>query len=216
MARLLSHALVRSTLLAIVAALAASAEVLAEEKPTIQVKIDAVNRAFEAFVKAPTKENFLRAYQATTTAENYNPYSTELDDIRGLVEEHKFAEAQARLKKAMPGQLLSPRAHFLASQVAGGLGDATTAKEETSLGKKCLEGILSTGNGGAEKPYLVTQVSDEYDVLRQLRKFSRQQAVLNENGKVLDRIQCSDGTELWFDVTTAFRSMQHERPKSER
>jgi hypothetical protein len=223
MVQWLSQLMVRSTMLAIVAALATSAECLAAEKPAKQVKIEAVNRAFAAFVKEPTKENFLRAFQQTTTAENYEPYSTELDDVKELAEGHKFVEAQARLKKAMPGLLLSPQAHFLASRVARGLGDATTAEKETSLGKKCLEGILGTGNGSAEKPYLVTRVSDEYDVLRQLKKFSAQQAVLHKNGKVLDLIQCNDGIELWFDVTAAFtsmtagfKSMKDERSKSDR
>jgi hypothetical protein len=201
----------RSTLLAIVVVLALSAQSVVAEEAGKQVKTEAVNRAFEAFVAKPTKENCLQAFQQTTAAENYEPYSIELDEIKDLVEDHKFPEAQARLKKAMPGQLLSPQAHFLASRVARSLGDATTAEKETSLGKKCLEGILSTGNGSAEKPYLVTRVSDEYDVLRELKKFSRQQAVLHKNGKVLDRIQCSDGTELWFDVTAAFTSLQRKR-----
>ena len=197
-----SNPLDRSTLLAIVAVLATSAPDAATD------------RAFEAFVKEPTKENFLRAYQQTTAAENYEPYSTELVDIRQRVEDHKYPEAQARLTKAMPRLLLSPQAHFLASQVARRLGDLTTAGRETALGKKCLEGILSTGEGSAEKPYLVTRVSDEYDVLRQLKKFSAQQAVLPKNGKILDRIQCSDGSELWFDVTALFASMKRPPPKS--
>ena len=179
-----SNPSVRSILLAILAALALSAQSVAAEEPRKQVKIEAVNRAFEAFVAKPTQENFLRAFQQTTAAENYEPYSIELDEIKDLVEDHKLPEAQARLKKAMPGQLLSPQAHFLASRVARSLGDATTAEKETSLGKKCLEEFSAPETAAAEKPYLVTRVSDEYDVLRELKKFSRQQAVLRKNGKV--------------------------------
>ncbi len=127
-----STRLIRSTLLAAVAALAASAQSAADEQPAKEGKSDAVNRAFEAFVKEPAKETFLRAYQQTTAAASYAPYSPELNEIKELVEDHRFPEAQARLKKAMPGLLLSPQAHFLASRVARGLGDLTAAENETS------------------------------------------------------------------------------------
>ena len=110
-----------------------------------------------------------------------------------------FKEAQSQLRKAMPGLLVSPQAHFYASLAAGKLGDAAAAARETSLGKKCLAALLQTGNGSPEKPYLVTFVSDEYDILHALTKRAKLQAVISKDGKSFDRIECEDGTELWFE-----------------
>ena len=173
-------------------------------------RVEELNRAFETFVKEPTKEHYLSACRVLVRTKGYEPYSTELDDIADLVRNDKLQEAQTRLKKAMPGMLLSPRAHFVASRLARQLGDAALAAKEMSLGKKCLDGILSTGDGSAEKAYTVTRVSDEYDVLRALKKVANQQAVMQKDGKVFDQIDCSGGTELWFDVTASFNSMRQK------
>ena len=70
--------------------------------------------------------------------------------------------------------------------------------------KKCIRGILSTGDGTADKPYQVTRVSDEYDVLGHLGILPQGQSLTLKNGKAFDRLQCG-GSELWFDVTSVFK-----------
>jgi hypothetical protein len=169
-------------------------------------KADDVAGAYEAYIKESTKENYLRAYRAFTTAKTYSPYSFDLEEISSLVNDEKYNEAQALLKKAMPGLLLNPKAHQLASQVAKQLGDTAAADREAAAAKKCLDGILGTGDGSAKNAYLVTRVSDEYDVLRHLGKSSGSQGLVMKDGKSFDKIQCRDGGELWFDVTALFQA----------
>jgi len=200
-----------ATALAVLACVVFWSQNVAAEKPKDEAKpanAGQLDRDFEAFVKEPTKANYLRVHRAVTTAETYQPYSMDLEDVDKLVEDGKFEEARSRLKKAMPGLILCPKAHALASRVARALGDTATADKEAPLAKKCIEGILSTGDGNPERPYMITRVSDEYDVLRHLKKTVAQQGVMNKDGKTLDRMQCDDGTEYCFDVTVLFKSMK--------
>jgi hypothetical protein len=123
------------------------------------------------------------------------------------VKAKKFKEAQEKLEKAMPNLLLSPRAHGMAAMAADGLDDAAKAKAEREAAAKCVEGMLSTGDGSADKPFLVTRVSDEYDLLRHLKKARTSQGLRHKDGKSFDVMSCTDGTEVWFDITVVFGSL---------
>ncbi len=131
----------------------------------------------------------------------------ELDRVWDLIKEKKFKEAREKLEKAMPNLLLSPRAHGMAAMAAEGLDDAAKAKAERDAAAKCVEGMLATGDGSADKPYLVTRVTDEYDLLRHLKKVRDAQGLRHKDGKAFDVMSCTDGTEVWFDITVVFGSM---------
>jgi hypothetical protein len=172
-----------------------------------------IAKLLAAFQKEPNRENFVGLRAAVVAAPSYSPYSFDLDEIGDLAKKEQFAEVQTRLKAAMPNLLLSPRAHLLASRAAERLGDARTAEKERSLIAACFKGILSTGDGSREKPYLVTRVSDEYDVLGYLKKRSKQQAIVRVGDKQLDRFDCTDGSVCCFDVTEVFGSLMRRAPQ---
>lgn len=165
---------------------------------------------FAKFLEKPGKETFLAVFKAVTEAESYNPYSTDLDDVWPLIKEKKLKEAQAKLDKAMPNLLLSPRAHRFAALAADGLGDAAKAKAELEASDKCLQGVLATGDGSPDKPYLVSRVSDEYDLLRHLKKPRTTQGLRHKEGKAFDVMQWPDGSEVWFDITVVFGSLSRK------
>jgi hypothetical protein len=165
------------------------------------------NALFAAFAKQPCKQSYLAVLAALASSEAYQPYSNDLSDIEDLLGEKQFKEAKARLDKARPALLLSPRFHFLAARAAAGLGDAPTAAAERSLGNECRKAILSTGDGSREKPYVVSMVEDEYDLVRHLKKSVRTQGLFTEDERHYDKIQCQDGSELWFDITAPFKTL---------
>jgi hypothetical protein len=172
------------------------------------------NQLFRAFVNVPTRDNYLRVRRAITTSPNYDPYSSELGEIATILAEKRFEDADTRMKKAMPGHILSPNAHLLAARIALRRGEKDRARSEMGLREKCLDGIASTGNGTAQRPYLVTEVSDEYQLLRRMLKVSRQQGLLHRDSRYFDHIQCTDGSEVWFDVTDVFESLSRGRRKA--
>jgi len=95
----------------------------------------------------------------------------------------------------------------LAALIATRLGESAKAKGEYERARKCILGILGTGDGSQGRPYVVTRVSDEYDIVRHLNKRSEKQALQIVQGKYLDVLFCADGDKIWFDVTDPFRAL---------
>jgi hypothetical protein len=107
----------------------------------------------------------------------------------------------------MGNLMLSPRAHQLLGFLHHKLGDEQRANMEMMIGIVCVEGILTTGDGSQESPYLVLRTSDEYDVLEHFEKQLQQQSLLHRDGRNFDRIECTDGTTYWFDITDAYNQL---------
>lgn len=156
---------------------------------------------FNAFLDDPSPKNFHKVRKLVLNDKAYRASSTELDDAVMLIESGQRVAAQERLRAMHPGWLLSPRAHQLAAEVARSLGDHETERRETLIHERCVEGILNTGQGTRDAPYLVTHAGDEYDLLDHFeRKFGRQ-SLVQDSGRSLEKIECQDGSELWFDLT---------------
>jgi hypothetical protein len=177
---------------------------------------DDVQKEFDAFLQSPSKESYRKVFAILAADPKYNPYSGDLDEVGELLEKNEFRRARERLQQSMPNLLLSPRAHRYASLAAEGLGETEEAKRRDEVAAKCLRGIMSTGDGTQRNPYLVSRTSDEYDVLRSLKKQMRFQDFNKvekegDGGRTdysyYDVLKCVDGSQVWFDVTVAYRSL---------
>jgi len=163
---------------------------------------------FIAFVKNPTPDTFHAVRNAVLQDEKYDGYSNDLDQMRAAFGEKRYADVRAAFGESQPNLLLSPEAHFLLSLAARELGDTEGSEFEKYVSFRCIDGILATGNGTQEKPYLVLRTSDEYDVLGVMGKqFQGQALVHNDDGKSFDKMSLADGTEVWFNITDLFDSM---------
>ena len=78
---------------------------------------------------------------------------------------------------------------------------------EMMIGDACIEGILATGDGSEGNPYIVIRTSDEHDVIEHLEKQLKQQSLMPKDDKHFDRIECTDGSKYWFDITDAYNHM---------
>jgi len=86
-------------------------------------------------------------------------------------------------------------------------GDQKQADFAHAVGFACIDGILSTGDGSKEKPYLVLRTSDEYDVLMAEGKEFRCQSLIHDGDRTLDRMDSADGSSLFFDISDAYRAL---------
>ena len=166
-----------------------------------------VAELFAVFAADSKSESFEKVRAALVACADYDPYSTDLDDIVELVEQEKFDEAKTALAKPPQNLLLSPRFHWQAAVIADKTGSADEAVVEFKKQQACLTGILSTGNGTEERPYLVTRVDDEYDLLRHLNKQMTRQSLRHRNERSFDVIDTADGQEIWFDITDVFATL---------
>lgn len=173
----------------------------------------AIDRAFIAHVNEPNKERFLDVRRLILAWPQYDPYSNDLVDIESLYGEKKFDAAKQQLDKSMPNLLLSPRAHILAYLIARGRGDFKVANNERVIIKSLYQGLMSTGDGTREHPYLVLRVSDEYDLLMHFSKKASSNSTQSIEEKHFDVLHCEDGSSVWFDVTDAYRWMQEKMKK---
>jgi uncharacterized protein DUF4919 len=166
--------------------------------------------AFIQLIEAPTQENYLRIREMVLAHESYQPYSEDLSDIGDLVEKGEFQKAQDELAAAMPNLLLSPRAHIFLSIIAREAGSEDAAKMEGHVACACAEGIMATGDGSEEMPYVVVRTSDEYDLIEYLDAEMTGQRLTHKDDQHFDVLTTKDGRELWFDITVPYAKMGDE------
>lgn len=168
---------------------------------------------FFAFVEEPTADAF-RAVRADVVAhEKYDGYSRDLDAMDEAVQQKRFADVGRLFGDAQPNLLLSPRAHMLLSLALRELGHTEAADIERFIFFRCIDGILTTGDGSRDRPYLVLRLSDEYDVLMALDKRLQSQGLTHgDDDHSYDVLHCEDGSEVWFDITDPFSAMSRQPP----
>lgn len=124
--------------------------------------------SFMKFLQDPTRENFLRIRSEVVAHEDYQPYSTDLDEASQLLEEEKWAEFIDAGRNMIPNHLLTPRFHMMRSFALHKMGVKEDSEIESVMYACCIQGIFSTGDGTENSPWLVLRTGDEYDVLQEL------------------------------------------------
>lgn len=162
---------------------------------------------FIRFIESPDKDTYLALRAAIMATADYDPYSSEFEAAAEQYDQGLAAEARDALLGAIPNLLLSPGAHQMLSFLSAKCGDEEASKMEMMIAAACAEGILATGSGTAEEPYIVLRTSDEYDIVEYLGKEAAKQSLHEHGGRHLDRLECQDGTEYWFDISDAFAQL---------
>lgn len=156
---------------------------------------------FADFLDNPSGDTFLELRALVIAQPEYDFHSASLAELEDLVATGQFEAVPEKLPELMPNWLLSPRLHRLVSQAAEQRGDTETAQRELALAQACLKGLLESGDGSPMRPYRITQVADEYDLLESLGKeLATQRIVPDAAFGPLDVLVCSDGRELCFDI----------------
>lgn len=157
--------------------------------------------AFTEFLERPGVDTFLALRDDVLAQPGHDFAADDLAAIEALADEGDFPGVLGDLPGLMPSWLLSPRAHRLAGLAALRTGDDERAGFEGGFANACLAGILGSGDGTHERPYRVTHVADEYDVLEARAKTFAAHRTAAGAGRVLDILDCTDGSRLHFDVT---------------
>ncbi|HSQ61464.1 MAG TPA: DUF4919 domain-containing protein [Acidobacteriota bacterium] len=173
-----------------------------KRRPAARADIDGrVLARMNAFMRERTLARYLATRDAMLASPHYDPKCTVLPDAFRLVGRGLFHQVLAVVNRAMGNWLLNPGIHFLASQAFSELGDEERAEREAETGRALLGGILMTGDGSPEHPYLVLRSADEYDVLARMGLRCRAHQVAYRSGRAFDALACDDGRDVWFDVT---------------
>jgi hypothetical protein len=170
-----------------------------------------VKEVFLEYLKKPSTEGFQSLRQQVAASDRYAPYSNELDVLAAALGAGHPQAAIDLFWRSFPNLLLSPLAHLMLSQAYLGLKKENEAEGEKAMGHLILKSILATGKGTKKKPYAVMRVEDERDVLSALKKQAGAQFLIMAGSRMLDLLQCSGGSEVYFDITLMFgRGMKRD------
>lgn len=158
-----------------------------------------------AFIQDPSMRTLAPIRKQLVQSSEYDPYSHRLDGIDDMIESGLLIEAAEALAACMAHYILSPRAHLMAAYLLREVAhDRDAADTEERIYAACIEGILSTGNGTENNPYLITFSSDENDILEYLDKDRMEQSLRHSAEHHYDVMLTSDGDEIWFDITDLY------------
>jgi hypothetical protein len=163
-----------------------------------------IKENFLAFLNKPSTEGFQSLRRQVAASDRYAPYSNELEMLMAALSAGHPQTAINLFWRSFPNLLLSPLAHFIQSQAYLDLKREGEAEGEKAMGRLILKSILATGKGTKKRPYAVMRIEDERDVLSALKKNAGAQFLMTDKSRVFDLLQCSDGSEVYFDITLMY------------
>lgn len=168
-------------------------------------RLETIRQAFGEFLVQPQEGQFEELRETIIAHENYSPYSDDLTRMIGADKAGEHESVFVLFREQFPNLLLSPTAHRIMNHAHTALGREKEAQMEGAIAWRCLEGILSTGDGTREKPYRILRIQDEYEVLAYRQLEFKSQSLQEEGDRRYDLIATEDGSEVVFDVTDPMR-----------
>lgn len=156
---------------------------------------------FARFLELPGRATFLAA-RAVWLQQKVTPLTpAELQAVAELLAAGEAAAVIEHVHSWKSRAAFSPRAHYLAGEAHAQLAQWEEAEAERLAFSACLQGILASGDGSSRKPYLVCQLSDEYDVLKLLGLTCVKQRLVQRGRRACDVLTCHDGSAIWFNIS---------------
>ena len=159
---------------------------------------------FFSLLRDPSLDTFLDLRERIIDTSQYFPYSAEFYEMGELLEQEEYTLAVKLFQHTLPNLLLSPGAHLMVSYAYEAQNNTEMAEFEKQVAFLLISCLLETGDGTLDNPYLILRISDEHDVLNALGKARREQALMADGDRILDRHTCEDETDVYFDVTTPY------------
>ena len=165
------------------------------------MKLLSLEDAWELFLQRPTRASFITLREMVIQDDAYAPSALVLAELTQLLDVEAHAEVVQRVEELLPGWALCPRLHFLVGCAAEALGDTEEVEFCRFLSSTCVDGILSTGDGSRERPWLAAYPSDAQDCLARLGLKVVSQQLIDDGDALLDVIMADNGKCFCFHVT---------------
>lgn len=166
-----------------------------------------IKEHFAKFIGCPSLENYLAVRGELVASTRYQPYSDDLTRVLNFVEGQRYREAIDAYNHSLANLLLSPRAHVAAGIAYKELGQERESQAEFLLARLCIDGIRLTGDGTRQRPFQVTQISDEYDIVEDMGKKMQMQSLSEANGRRCDVLTLEGDGEVVFDIQDCFATL---------
>jgi hypothetical protein len=165
-----------------------------------------MRRQLTALMEKPSKETYLAMRAAALRGAALPITAGDFVDLEQRLEAAARSEEAAtdvldRIDALPASKVLSPRVHLLAAEAADVLRDVERSELERFLFAVTLRGLLATGDGTAAAPYIVCHATDARDIAKALGLDPAGQSLVERDGRMFDLLVCTNGRELWFDVS---------------
>jgi hypothetical protein len=170
---------------------------------------------FIDFMTSPGLETFLAVRESIVADAGYDPYSDDLEMLDNLFVAEEYEKIADHKDVNI---LLSPLAHLIKSVAYEKMEREEESQSEMYMWHTLVKSILLTGDGTMEKPYLVTRISDERDLLEHLQEVFTSQRLTHQGTQHLDCISTASGKDIYFDITECYKRMAgitNEQPATE-
>jgi hypothetical protein len=160
---------------------------------------------YRQFLVEPSAERFFAALGAFDLPASIKPPSLESLDL--ALSEGRFDSIRTLARQWSRYFALSVHFHRLAAIAALEMGDADDAELERFAAEACLEGVLKSGDGSAERPYVIAHRADAQEVLAKLKfKPIRQKCVQTDQARcdVFEGKSAQGEQEVWFSAPSTF------------
>ena len=172
---------------------------------------------YRRFLTEPSADRFQEAFAAfALPAKSAIPSLLELDQA---FSEGRFDTVRTLVQLWSRYFALSVHFHRLAALAALELGEVDDAELERFITDACLQGVLCSGNGSADRPYLIAHRADAQEVLSHLKLTTLRQSCVENQGELCDvfDVKVAKGEqEVWFSVYSAPGSARKARTKRDK
>jgi len=163
--------------------------------------------------------NLMILYYGYAYRDSYGQMPATEIKINQLLQQGKTENAFDLCEKTLEQAPASPHILILAANLAQKLGTKSSKELDSYYARffTCLSAMHWLGNGSAEVPFIVVNVSDEYAFLYSILKIQgieSQELIHREDGTPCDRIVLREDdarrtglTEVWFDITYPMRGL---------
>jgi hypothetical protein len=151
---------------------------------------------YEEFLRQPSRKSYVQLQQRILARGRVKQES--LSRLIDLCESGQYDDAAQLQDEMSMTWLLSPSFHLWSARIAAALDDAEGVELEQFQFDACVTGLLATGNGTRESPYLVTYTSDVRDVVAVRNQRLVAQHLVRQPQGCFDLVACDDNSELWF------------------
>lgn len=171
------------------------------------MRCSTVEERFADLVRHPSAEQYLAVRELIVQLDEYCQQGHQLMALGVDFEAERYEDVLQTVEQWRVWASLCPRFHFLRGVAAAELGDFATASQAKTEFQACLRGLIETGDGDQGHPFLVTYVTDAYDILRSLDEVPLGQSVVEVDARQFDLIHVEgDDEPYWFDVSTLLRT----------
>jgi hypothetical protein len=158
------------------------------------------------FLSNPSSTTYEALRDHVVDLPNFRPEESGDPRVWALLEEGRLEEAEAIAEAAKDAFLLSPATHVALAVVAQKKGDEATSRFEFDFASNLRYGLLETGDGSPDNPYVINRVSDSYGIISWLKATPRSFGMTFHKGRLLDVISTSELGPLYFDVSIPMKA----------